>query len=433
MKILMIGNKQLATGFTAAGHEVCALVLPSDVSHSTDSACAFYSEPASVSTRILECVDTFKPDLIMQNDHSGPLIHTGLDQIAIPKIWYAIDVHLHGDWYRHYAPCFDRVYCAQQNKVAFLSKWHRDVVWLPLYCSEDVSPLEWNKRDIDIAFVGKIESRFNPERKRFFDELKALGVRVYVASGAWAPLYRRSKIVINNSVHDDLNLRFFEAPGCGAFLITDELTHSMSDILIPGQDYLHYQHADARSCAEKIRWVFTHEYEAAAMAQRAFQKIRSSHLDRHRAQQITTWFQTKKKIHHLPEEEITAHLAWAFWYLAGMEYPDTLIDFFKCNALSNARKALNRGERLGFPQVILADDALNHERYNEAAAYISSLTVPIEDDVCAKRMMKVRIIIEMVKGNYQRAYHLCTQALRRYGNDPVFTTLENSIREKVVR
>jgi hypothetical protein len=429
MKILMIGGKQLEAGFRAAGHQTRSIVQSKDADHSDDIQCEFYEKPGVVKNCIRDTIASFQPDMIFQGDHSGPLLHTGLEEVGLPKVWYAVDAHLHGDWYRNYALVFDRVYCAQQNQVNLLSTWHPDVQWLPLYCSEAVEPLPWNKRDIPISFVGKIESRLNPVRKQFFDALNDLGIEVHTATGKWAPVYCRSKIVINNAVNDDLNLRFFEATGSGALLVTDELTHSMSDILIPGEDYLTYRHGDGASCKERIDWAFSHDAQAAEMAKRAYEKISSAHREEHRAAEVLSWFEahkTKKKF--FLHEQVHEHVAWAYDRVAQLDYPASLVAFFREESLRHAAVALQGRNTAGYATTLLADNALQNKDYTAAADYIAlSEQHKVADVELDKRILKIRIVVEVAQGNRQRARHLSSLAMRRFGDDNEICALANMI------
>lgn len=431
MKILALGGGQLLAGFREAGHCVRALLSPAQVSHPDDTGLDFYADPSIAREEILRTVSLFEPDVIFQGDHSGPLIHTGLETVPIPKAWYAVDAHLHGAWYPHYAPVFDRVFCAQQNQVAHLKRWQPEVSWLPLYCAREVTPIPWSDRRFDISFVGKFDQRLNPERIQFFDALQSAGVRVHLASGEWTPVYRDSKFVINHSVADDLNLRFFEAAGCGALLITDQLTHSMEDLLSPGSEYLCYPHGDARACAETVRWAFTHENEAARMAERAMLKIRSAHMERHRAATVLDWVaHFRNGGETMPAGEREAHLAWAFDTVAQLDLPEALTGWFSRESLSYARKARQKDDRSGYSAVLCADDAFERNDFTEAARLLATVRNVLPEERLELRKISLMIMTDFALGNRVRAEHLARRAARRFGSDRKLLELAAMITRK---
>jgi hypothetical protein len=418
MKILVLGGGQLLAEFRDAGHHVRALLPPGQVSHPDDNGLDFYADPFAARQEILRTVSHFGPEFIFQGDHSGPLIHTGLETATVPKAWYAVDAHLHGRWYPHYAPVFDRVFCAQLNQMENLRRWQPEISWLPLYCGREVEPVPWNERRFDISFVGKFDERLNPERKHFFDDLLSAGVRVHVVSGEWAPVYRDSKVVINHSVADDLNLRFFEAPGCGALLITDMLTHSMEDILTPGSDYFTYPRGDARSCAENVRWVFNHEHEAAEMAECARCKIRSAHMERHRAVTVLDWVvDFRNDGDKMAGGEREAHLAWAFDTVAQLDLPQALTDWYGRESLAHARNAHRAGDRSGYSAVLCADDALRRNDIAEAGLLLASVRDTLPEERLELRKSKLMILHEFAQGNRSRAEHLVQLALSNFKED----------------
>ncbi len=417
MKIFSIGGVQLLSGFREAGHTVRAFVRSADCSHPDDVPCDFYSDPAECRSRIAAAINEFNPDVLFQSDHSGPLIHAGLETFSLPKLWYAVDAHLHG-WYRHYAPVFDTVFCAQQNRVAELSAFHPDVRWLPLYCARDLEPFPWEQRDLHVSFVGKIDPRFNAGRERLFSELDSLGITVHLTTGDWAPVYRRSKVVINDAVQDDLNLRFFEAPGAGALLITDELSHSIADILVPGEDCLIYRHGDAVSCAEQVRWALSHEHEAATMAARAQGKIRGAHLERHRAAVVLERMRELAGNCSTVSGQVYAQLGRAADMIAQLDLPEPLAVYFRMFACKCADRAMLLGDDSIYRQVVAAAGAVEREAYEEASAILDRCSTVAAEMTLEKRIVHLRLIAEAGAGRVLRARQIAVAAAEKFSDDP---------------
>lgn len=417
MKIMAIGGTQLIGGFREMGYKVHALLQKKAVRHPDDIGCDFYTDPETIQVLLQQQIERFLPDIIFQGDCSGPLLHLGLEKVVLPTVWYAVDTHLHAVWHRHYAVLFDHVFCAQQNMVEQLSVYRKNVSWLPLYCSETVEWVPWDQRSFNVSFVGKVENRHNPDRQTFFDTMQRKGFDIHFASGAWAPVYRQSKMVVNQSVADDLNLRFFEAAGSGALLVTDELSHSMNDILTAGEDFLVYKHNDPDSCIRCIEWVAAHQSGAAEMAERAFRKIQSSHREIHRCEEVVKWFDVFKR-REKTETSVSdkAHLACALAIASQLDLPEHLTGYFAKKSRSLVEETKKAGDKSGFSTVLVAEAYLEEQKFEEAMELLGVLTGDECDEVLL-RAMKIRIVAEAGLGNRSRAAHLAMQAQRRFPDD----------------
>jgi hypothetical protein len=202
MNILSLGTPLFSSSWRAAGHRVLVLADGAQSSHEDNHAFDFFSHPDTCAERFGLIADQFQPDVIFQGDHSTPLIHCGLEDIGIPKAWYSIDSHL---------PLFDRVFVAQKSLVPHLSRYQPQACWLPPFCQQTAEFTTWAGREHDAAFVGTLDRARNPERVRLFDTLQQSGISIFLATGAYRPVYSSSRIVINQAVKDDLNLRVFGA------------------------------------------------------------------------------------------------------------------------------------------------------------------------------------------------------------------------------
>jgi hypothetical protein len=90
-----------------------------------------------------------------------------------------------------------------------------------------------------------------------------------------AATYQRSRVVFNASINGDLNMRFFEAMGAGALLVTDRIGNGQEDLFIEGQHYAGY--TDERSAIDTIRYYLTHEDERRAIANKARDLVLKEH------------------------------------------------------------------------------------------------------------------------------------------------------------
>jgi hypothetical protein len=426
MKILSIGSQFFNRAFRAAGIDVLAVVPTKMINHPSDIPFEFYAKAHECESIIGRLIDTFKPDLIFQGDHSGPLIHCGLEKYEIPKVWFAVDVHLHNAWYPHLAPVFDKVYCAQKNHVQEMATFTSDVEWLPLcYTGENCRFTSWSMRTFDISFVGTLDTTKNPSRVTFFEKLRESGLNVTIVQGRFEHLYNNSKIVINQSVNDDLNLRFFEAPACGALLLTDRLSHSMDDILIPGEDFLIYESGDVDSVLEKVQWVRNNPVPAEKMAYRAFLKINSKHLEIHRAMTIAEWYsQFNKMLYKRDHNEILSHLAWAFDLCSQLSISENVTNYFKSRSLEIVSDLCNKQSLSGRVKLLTAEQCLTEGKYDRMHEMLVQTLEIDNDQIFNKRLAVATISGEILVGQKEKAIVHLQTLLSKYPDDPDIKKIE---------
>jgi len=431
MKIISIGSQFFNSAFRAAGIDVLAVVPVRMISHPSDIPFEFYRRAQDCESFIAQLIDTFKPDLIFQGDHSGPLIHCGLEKYEIPKVWFAVDVHLHNAWYPHLAPVFDKVYCAQQNHVQEMSRFSSDVEWLPLCYTGEMHPFtSWNLRKHEISFVGTLDSKKNPARVAFFKQLDDSGLKVTIIQGRFEHVYGNSKIVINQSVKDDLNLRFFEAPACGALLLTDRLSHSMEEILIPGEDFLLYEPGTIESVMEQVEWVRNNPVLAEKMAYSAFVKIHSKHLEIHRALTITEWYSRFSKISQKKNnDEVLAHLAWTFDLCSQLFITEDLAEYFKKRSSEIVAYLFDRqifSERV---KLLTAEQFLADGMYNKMYDLLMKTREIDNDPAFNKRLAAATISVEVLIGKKEAAAVRLQSLLSKYPDDPDIKSIEILLRK----
>ncbi len=434
-RILVLGASQFAGCFRELGFDVLTVVARGISQDPADLIIDFYSNPSSIRDLIRSEIESFSPDFIFQGDHSGPLIHAGLEDFAIPRVWYAIDTHLHLKWHRHYAALFDKVFCAQKRLVSELKTFQPDVEWLPLYCSGNAEFVQWEKRKYDVSFVGKLDPAVTPERVCLFEEIKRLGVPLFCTTGNFSPVYSSSKIVINQSVCDDLNLRFFEGAGCGALLITDELSHSMSDILEPRKDFLVYRHNDAHDLVSKINWALSHEKEACEMAHRAYRKIRDSHMEINRARRVAQWFLHESSL-SAPKERgsVLSHLAWACDHCSLLDLPANLSGYFSGLAEEYAFKARTSESGRDRALLVLADRECRKNKFAAVKGLLTQINNVEEKDLEFQiRLSQLEAVSEAAAGNLSRASEILDATLLLSPSDSVLLDLNREINSALNR
>jgi hypothetical protein len=224
----------------------------------------------------------------------------------------------------------------------------------------------WAGRTLDVSFVGTVDAALNPARAALLEGLKARGQAVHVAQGDFRPVYPDSRIVINQSVNDDLNLRCFEAMAKGALLITDRISHSLGDIGTPGTDFLVYAPGNADDLLAHIRWALAHPGEAEAIARRGHARAVSSHLLGHRVDALIGALPAAGM--HGPDAKALAHLAAAQEHLSRLALPAHLTAFFAAEARRSAEAALDASPDEPFALLALAQLEFESGTYGAALA-----------------------------------------------------------------
>src|SRR5881275_2031207 len=127
VRILHVGNAHLVEPLRALGHEVIA---------------AFEEYPGLAAAGVPFDVRALwrrlpaAPDLLLVADMLGPqALPFGLEDVPVPRLYYAVDVHVNFFWQRYYARLFDLVLVAQKDYVPVFDVPAR---WLPWGADERV-------------------------------------------------------------------------------------------------------------------------------------------------------------------------------------------------------------------------------------------------------------------------------------------------------
>ena len=154
-----------------------------------------------------------------------------------PQAFWAIDTHMDFESALNQAQTCDVVFAAQKNGAERLTASGCNATWLPLACDPVIHrPFNVPVKH-DICFVGNV---FSGPRKDLLDEIARTYPQTFVDRRYFeqmAQAYSASRTVFNRSVADDVNMRVFEALGCGRLLLTNDLANTGQDELF--QDGLH--------------------------------------------------------------------------------------------------------------------------------------------------------------------------------------------------
>lgn len=274
MDILVFNQDWFRTEFEAAGHRVVTcgsrnhldVVLPHPM--------------LSLEYVLGQCPEDFAPDRIVIFDESAPLLVVGIEESGIPAVFFSVDVQHHYKVHRQLARNFSRTLVAQKDYLHLFSEVDAQAEWFPLWSSRTYEPSD--KKDRDVVFVGTMDAALNPDRVRFFEELKTLAP-VTCMQGAFWEIFPHSHIVMNQTVKGDLNFRVFEAMMSGSLLLTEETPNGLLDLFIPDEHFVTYRKNDARDAANKIHDLLSNTDRCRKIGLAGRNEILSRHTLTHRA------------------------------------------------------------------------------------------------------------------------------------------------------
>lgn len=190
-----------------------------------------------------------------------------------------------------YAPGADLVLCPQRSFLAPLRAANPRTVWLPY--GADVSrfrPFPDVAPDVDVTFVGNVAAPVYARRREL---LRLLGdrYRCRFVNGVYfedaARVYASGRVVWNESLDAEVNMRTFEALACGGVLVTNR-THDtgLTELFPDGEALLTY--GDTDELMRVIDHVLANPAEAGAIARRGRERILAAHTWEHRLETIVT-------------------------------------------------------------------------------------------------------------------------------------------------
>ena len=280
MRIVSLHNPDFVATFRKLGHDVLSIGTTPDCD-------VQLTEPLSCK-RFLELLRTksLLPDLILWNDACQPPWVFGFHTLPSVIIGFSVDQYMN-PWHIPYSTAFDALFLAQKDYLPLFaeSPTNRPVSWLPLFCDTSRDHDPGSRRDIPVSFVGTLNSPANPKRKPFLDAFRA-NAPLFATQGHYAPIFGRSRLVLNQSAAGELNFRLFQAMACGAALLTEQTENGLTDLFTPGQDLLTYRRGDATQAAAVAQAALAEPERLAALAASGKRKTLARHTVVSRARQI---------------------------------------------------------------------------------------------------------------------------------------------------
>jgi glycosyltransferase involved in cell wall biosynthesis/SAM-dependent methyltransferase len=209
-----------------------------------------------------------------------------LQEYDFPKVCYLIDTHINYEKHIDIARNFDFIFLAQKAYVKkMIDVGLQNVFWLPLACDPDIHGKVEQKKKFDVGFVGsipevpnrrktlleRISSRFNlSSERKFMNEM--------------AEHYSAAKIVFNNAVNNDLNMRVFEALCSGSLLLTDSASGSGLEEIFENKKHLIIY--EDENIENLIAYYLENDMDRELIAEQGRYEVLKNHTYAHRAEDL---------------------------------------------------------------------------------------------------------------------------------------------------
>lgn len=225
------------------------------------------------------------PDLYIWVQSTDRHFPYNLEALSCPKVCYLVDNHIGLDAQLQWAKKFDRVFIAQREYLPDFRAQGCNVHWLPLACDTKIHCKTDMPKLYPVSFVGGVSA--GSRRETLFVKLGSQ-IPLYYERCFWddmARVFSQSKIVLNEAVSNDLNMRVFEALSTGSLLLTDMARNSGQEILFNnGEDYALYRHDE--ELVEVARFYLENEALREQIATRGQRLVHNAHTYDHRAEDL---------------------------------------------------------------------------------------------------------------------------------------------------
>lgn len=207
-----------------------------------------------------------------------------------PSVYWVIDTHMDYDWRLKKARMFDFVFTTQKEGADSLRRdGIKNVYWLPLACDPDIHKrYESLPKEYDISFVGNIHHSKKRMHYLAFLKKKLKDKNIFIGKASlekMVMIYAKSKLVLNISIKDDINMRVFEALSCARPLLTDDLRNKgQKELFGDKPPFIVYR--SKGDLLRKIKYYLCREDEREKIAKMGWQEAINKHTYLHRMQEI---------------------------------------------------------------------------------------------------------------------------------------------------
>jgi hypothetical protein len=224
------------------------------------------------------------PDLYLWVESVGGYQPLHLEALCCPKVCYLIDSHLQLEAHLKWAKQFDMVFIAQREYLDDFRQLGIRAHWLPLGCDPEIHCRTESPKQYPVGFVGGV--RHGSRRETLLAALAAQNI-IHFERCFWddmARLFSLSKVVFNEAIKNDLNMRVFEVMSTGSLLLTDLARNSgQADLFRDGEECAVYR--DENIC-DVARFYLDNEELREQIATRGQRLVHNAHTYFHRIEDL---------------------------------------------------------------------------------------------------------------------------------------------------
>ena len=239
------------------------------------------------------CIEHSIDVLLQVESLSKRIVIKDISKIDILTAYYAIDVHLNYYWQKHYALLFDIFFCSQKNFTLDHEKvYGQKTYWVPWGVDSEkyFDFIPFKNRKHDISFVGIIDNN-RLKRKSILNEI-AKRHKLFIAGDTPEKrlnydeilnIYSNSKIVVNESINNEVNFRFFEATFAGALLFGEEIKNGEEVLFQLENEIVVF---NQENMMEKLDFLIENQEYAEKIALNGWKRTRECHTLKNRIERI---------------------------------------------------------------------------------------------------------------------------------------------------
>jgi len=237
-------------------------------------------------------------DLHVLIDHGEDGIGAPLDfKLPHPNAYWIADSHISGESYQYRmnrAKEFDFVFASHKPSIEQFEKDGLKVQYMPWAAEASVyRPIPIIEK-YDWCFIGHLnnQSRIDlvdrfckewPVGEKGYLGWRKAGVPGYNVFDDVAKKFSQSRIILNEAIKEDLNMRVFETLACKRFLLTENVP-AIHDHFEDGKHLVLFKTID--EAVEKAKYYLAHDNERNAIAEAGYREFLDKHTYMHRAKEI---------------------------------------------------------------------------------------------------------------------------------------------------
>lgn len=199
-----------------------------------------------------------------------------------PSVYWAIDTHVGFERCLSRAKRVDHVFAAQRDGAHQLRQVGISrATWLPLACDPEIHGKQFEPKRLDICFIGNVLAGIREER---LGALRRAYPNMYVGKHFFedmARVHSQTRVIFNQSIASDVNMRVFEALASGSLLVTNDLAENgLAELFQDGVHLVTFR--DTEELIAKVDYYLTHEEARERIASTGRKAVLSAHSYDHR-------------------------------------------------------------------------------------------------------------------------------------------------------